>query len=305
MRPHAPLRHRIEVAAIRGLTRLVTHAPAACIRAGGTVLGTLLYCLDRTHRRRASENVARCFPDRPTAEQRTIVRRSFQNLTTRMLELLQASAQAPEALRARVDVEGAEHMRAAYAGGRGVLFVSGHFGCWELSAIVHALLVEPVGVLARPLDNPRLHAMVEAMRQRTGNTVIYRQGAVRKALRMLLDGQGVGVLIDQRAHAPGDTWVRFFGDPAGTTSTPAALALRTGAAVVPVFTLPLPGGRFRMIYEPAVVPPAADAPDAVQLITQRCTDVLEAYVRRQPELWLWMHRRWRDAPAAMPTTVAG
>ena len=86
----------------------------------------------------------------------------------------------------------------------------------------------------------------------------------------------------------------FFNRPAATTSAVAALALRTGAPVIPVFALPLPGGRFRMVYEHAVDPPKADDPEALRDFTQRCTDVLEMYVRRYPGLWLWMHRRWRD-----------
>ena len=90
----------------------------------------------------------------------------------------------------------------------------------------------------------------------------------------------------------------FFNRPAATTSALAALALRTGAPVIPVFALPLPGGRFRMVYEHAVDPPKADAPDALRDFTQRCTDVLEMYVRRYPGLWLWMHRRWRDVEPA-------
>jgi KDO2-lipid IV(A) lauroyltransferase len=92
--------------------------------------------------------------------------------------------------------------------------------------------------------------------------------------------------------------VDFFNRPAATTSALAALALRTGAPVIPVFALPLPGGRFRMVYEHAVDPPPADAPDALRDFTQRCTDVLEMYVRRYPGLWLWMHRRWRDVEPA-------
>ena len=141
------------------------------------------------------------------------------------------------------------------------------------------------------------------MRSRTGNHVIYRAGAVRRVLKTLAAGDGVAVLIDQHMHSPDAIWVNFFERPAATTSTLAALALRTGAPVVPVFALPVGGGRFRMVYEDVVEPPACDVPDAVQDFTQRCTDVLEMYVRRHPELWLWMHRRWRDAP--VPETTRG
>ena len=112
-------------------------------------------------------------------------------------------------------------------------------------------------------------------------------------MRLLHGGQGVGILIDQHIQSRDAIYVEFFDRPAATTSAVAALALRTGAPVVPLFALPLGGGRYRMIYEHPVEPPPPDAPDAVHEFTQRCTDVLEMYVRRHPELWLWMHRRWR------------
>jgi KDO2-lipid IV(A) lauroyltransferase len=187
-------------------------------------------------------------------------------------------------------------VRHAYAQGRGVLFFTGHFGYWELHAIHHGAAFEPIGVLARALDNPRLNSLLEEVRGITGNHCIYRQGAVRRVLKTLAGGHGVAMLIDQHMHSPDAIWVNFFERPAATTSTLAALALRTGAPVIPVFALPLPGGRFKFVYENPVEPPPADRPDAIQDFTQRCTDVLEMYVRRHPELWLWMHRRWRDTP---------
>jgi KDO2-lipid IV(A) lauroyltransferase len=153
-----------------------------------------------------------------------------------------------------------------------------------------------MAVMARPLDNPRLHDLLEGIRVSNGNPVLYRRGAVRKALRLLAEGRGVGILIDQHMTSPDAIYVDFFGRPAATTSTLAALAMRTGAPIVPLFAFPLPNGRYRMIYEHPIEPPAQDSPDALREFTQRCTDVLEMHVRRHPELWLWMHRRWRDAP---------
>src|SRR4026208_1386365 len=117
-------------------------------------------------------------------------------------------------------------------------------------------------------------------------------------MRELAANRGVAFLIDQHLHSADAVDVDFFDRPAATTSAVAALALRTGAPVIPVFALPLPGGRFRMGYEHAVDPPKADDPDALRDFTQRCTDVLEMYVRRYPGLWLWMHRRSRDAEPA-------
>src|SRR4029077_12376787 len=138
----------------------------------------------------------------------------------------------------------------------------------------------------------------EAIRERTGNTVIYRRETIRRVMRTLQAGRGVALLIDQHIQSRDAVYVAFFERPAATTSAVAALALRTGAPVVPVFALPLGEGRYRMIYEHPVEPPRADSPDALREFTQRCTDVLEMYVRRHPELWLWMHRRWRDTGSA-------
>ncbi|MGE0813611.1 MAG: lysophospholipid acyltransferase family protein [Vicinamibacterales bacterium] len=290
-------RHRLEVAAVRAVGVLAALAPAFVVRLAGRTLGSAFYLIDRSHRRVALANLAQCFPARSERERRAIARRMFQHFGVLLLELLRFGRLSPEAMRRRVVVDGEERVRAAYARGKGVLFFTGHFGFWELHAMVHALLFQPIGVLARPLDNPGLHVLLEDMRQRTGNTVIYREGAVRKVLRTLSLGQGVALLIDQHMHSPDAIWVRFFQRPAATTSTLAALALRTGAPVVPVFAVPMADGRLRLIYEPPVEPPAGGTADPVGEFTQRCTDVLEMYVRRQPELWLWMHRRWRDAPA--------
>ena len=178
-----------------------------------------------------------------------------------------------------------------------MLFITGHFGFWELHAIAHPLLFEPIGLLARALDNPRMNTLLEQIRQCTGNSVIYRQGSIRRVMRMLQDGHGVAVLIDQHIHGPDAVYVEFFERRAATTSAVAALALRTGAPVVPVFALPL-GRRTLSAHLRASGRAAgadvADADAAIVEFTQRCTDVLEMYVRRHPELWLWMHRRWRD-----------
>ena len=162
-----------------------------------------------------------------------------------------------------------------------------------------------MSVLARPLDNPHLHEMLERIRTRTGNSVIYRQGAIRKVLRELAANRGVAMLIDQHLHYADAVYVDFFDRPAATTSALAALALRTGAPVIPVFALPLPRRPLPLrLRAPGRPPPREDSPDAVREFTQRCTDVLEMYVRRHPELWLWMHRRWRDRdPGAAPTKL--
>jgi Kdo2-lipid IVA lauroyltransferase/acyltransferase len=290
------VRHRLEYAAvafIRGVIRLLPHG---VVRGLGAVLGLAFYAVDRGHRRVAMANLEQCFPSRPERERRAIVKAMFEHFGRLLFEMLKFSTLSHAEMLERVEFEGEDRARLAYAQGKGVLFFTGHFGFWELHAIVHGLQLQPIGVLARALDNPALNTLLEDVRSRTGNSVIYRQGAVRRVLKTLAAGQGVAMLIDQHMHSPDAIYVDFFQRPAATTSTLAALALRTGCPVVPVFALPVAGGRYRMIYEHAVDAPTGAGTDAVREFTQRCTDVLEMYVRRHPELWLWMHRRWRDAP---------
>jgi KDO2-lipid IV(A) lauroyltransferase len=286
-------RHRLEWLVARAVRMGIRLLPMTAVRVLGHGLGSVAYAIDAPRRRIALDNLAFAFPGRPEHERRALVRSMFAHFGAVLLELIKFGTYSREQMLAAADVEGVERYRQAQRQGRGVLFFTGHFGYWEMQAISHALSVEPVSALARPLDNPYLHAMLETIRTTTGNSVIYRQGAVRRMLRELAAGRGIAVLIDQHLHSDA-VYVGFFRRPAATTTALAALALRTGAPVIPVFALPLPHGRYRFIYEHPVDPPRADTPDAVREFTQRCTDVLEMYVRRHPDLWMWMHRRWRD-----------
>jgi KDO2-lipid IV(A) lauroyltransferase len=288
------IRHRLEYAGVVAVVQLVRLMPMEAVLGAGSVLGMAFYAFDRSHRRLALENLSAAFPLRSAQECRSIARGMFSHFGRLLTVLLKFGTMRPDAMLSRVEFEGEERVVAAHAEGRGVLLFTGHFGFWEINALVHALELQPMAVLARPLDNPLLHDLLESVRCRTGNSVIYRRGAIRRVLRALGRNQAVALLIDQHIQSVDAVYVDFFNRPAATTSALAALALRTGAPVVPVFALPQPGGRFRMVYEHAVAPPREEDPDAVRAFTQRCTDVLEMYVRRYPELWLWMHRRWRD-----------
>lgn len=299
------MRHRLEHLAVQVLALLVRLLPLRVVRAMGEAFGLIFYALDRLHRRVALANLEAAFPSRSLKERGAIARQMFRHFGRLLLELLKFSSIPDERKLEYVEWEGEERVRLAYAKGKGILFCTGHFGFWEQQAIAHALKFDPMAVLARPLDNPFLHARLERIRMSNGNQVIYRHGAVRKVLRLLAAGQGVGILIDQHISSPDAIYVDFFGRPAATTSTLAALALRTGAPVIPLFAFPLSGGRYRMVYEHPVEPPGADAPDATREFTQRCTDVLEMHVRRHPELWLWMHRRWREVPGSAVEPAKG
>jgi Kdo2-lipid IVA lauroyltransferase/acyltransferase len=293
------MRFRLEYALVSVVERCIRIMPMAMVRGCGTLLGLAAYSLDRGHRRVALDNLAQAFPTRARSERRAIARRMFEHFGRLVLEMMKFSTLSHEQMRAHSEIEGEDRVAQAHRQGRGVLFFTGHFGYWEVQSIAHPLRVAPIGVIARPLDNPFLHGMLERMRTLTGNHVIYRDGAIRKVLRTLSVNQGVALLIDQHLHSSDAVYVDFFHRPAATTSALAALALRTGAPVIPVFALPLPRGRYRFVYESPVPPPSEDSPDAIREFTQRCTDVLEMYVRRDPSMWLWMHRRWRRRDPAL------
>jgi KDO2-lipid IV(A) lauroyltransferase len=288
------MKHRLEFALVRLVFAIVRVIPDPLVRGIGSMLGWAFYALDATHRRIAHRNLARAFPGRSERERRAIALAAFAHFGRLLVELLKFSTLSREAMLSRVEFDGEERARLAYAQGRGVLFFTGHFGFWELHALVHALRLEPFGVIARPLDNPYLNTLLDQIRQRTGNPVIARQGMIRPVMRTLQAGHGIAVLIDQHIQPRDAVYVDFFDRPAATTSAIAALALRTGAPVVPCFAVPAGAGRYRMIYEHPIEPPRADSVNPIVEFTQRCTDVLEMYVRRHPELWLWMHRRWRE-----------
>ena len=303
-----PVRHAAEYLAVRAVQSAVRAAPRGWGAALGGGLGWLFHRWDHRRRNTASANVRAALPERTDDERRAVVASAFASVGRHVIELLRFDAMRVEDMMARVEFEGAEHVERAMAGGRGAMFFTGHFGFWELHVMAHAVRFEPIVMVARTLDNPRLEAMIERVRTRVGTRVVSRQGAVRGLLRGLREGRPVGMMVDQHMQDRSAVTVDFLGRPAATTSAVAALALHAGAPVVPVFTLPVEGGRYRVVYEPPVETPDPGRADAVQVLTQRCTDVLASHVRRRPELYLWMHRRWRlaDAPTdAAPRSDSG
>jgi KDO2-lipid IV(A) lauroyltransferase len=288
------VRYRIEYAALVVVRFIVGALPDRVSWWLGAMVGFGFWALDVGHRRLAERQLRAAFPTRSAEECATIARRTFIHFGRLLVLLIKFSTLTAAQIRERVEYDGDDRVRDALERGKGVLLFSGHFGFWEMQGMAHPLVLPPMHVLARPLDNPDLHRWLEETRTRTGNGVIYRRGAVRRVLRALESNECVAIMIDQHIQPVDAVMVDFFNRPAATTTALAALALRTGAPVIPVFAVPIEGGKLRMIYDHLVEPPAADSEQPIREFTQRCTDVLEMYVRRHPHLWLWMHRRWRD-----------
>ena len=289
------MRHRLEYVAVVCVLALVRALPRRASLRLGSGLGWLFYILHGRRRQLALENLRAAFPSRAEDECLTILRGTFRHLGRHVVELLKFDAMNADEVMGLVEIEGEERVEEALARGTGVMYCAGHFGYWELQLMMHALRHKPVVMVARTLDNPLLERIIERIRTRVGTRIVPRRGAIRGLLRALLKRESVGMMIDQHIQDRSAVMVDFFNRPASTTSAMAVLALRTGAPIIPVFALPLPGGRYRMVYEAPIEPPADDDPDPIRTYTQRCTDLLEMYVRRYPELWLWMHRRWRTS----------
>jgi len=295
-------RHALEAAAAGIVGGLAGRLPRRAALGFGRALGRTWGRLDRRHLRIAEDNLARAFPDWDGARRRAVALGVYGHFGTVLLDILWMAGRDREEILRQVDVTGAEHVEAARAAGRGALLITAHAGNWELHGLAHGWLFGPIGVVARPLDNPALDARLCDFRRRPGNTVIYKQRALPQVLRLLRENRGVALLIDQNVQ-PGDgVFVDFFGRKAATTTVAAALALKTGCALIPTHTELGEDGRYRLVYEPPVAlpPPAGDRAAEVRRLTQQLTTVIEGWVRRRPEQWLWLHRRWKTQPEGGP-----
>ena len=294
----ASRRHTLEATAaglVGGLARVLPRAVALGL---GRALGGGWGRLDRRHLRIAEDNLAHAFPDWGAARRRGVALGVYRHFGRVLLDILWMARRERETILRQVDVTGAEHVEAARAAGRGALLVSAHVGNWELHGLAHGWLFGAIGVIARPLDNPALDARLCDVRRRPGNTVIYKQRALPQVLRLLRENRAVAILIDQNVQEGDGVFVDFFGRPAATTTVAAALALKTGCALIPSHTELGEDGRYALVYEPPLAwTPSGDRALDVEAITQRLTSAIEAWVRRRPEQWLWLHRRWKTRPA--------
>lgn len=294
-------RHRVEYAAYATARLLVRLLPHAGARALGRAGGRLLHLLLGTHRRIVHDNLALALPELSDAERRRLVPRVFEQFGVALADTLSARRFDLVELCRRMDLEGWHHLqeaeRRAEERGVGLFVMSAHLGLWEVAAYPPGIYGGPLHVVGRPLDNPLLDAELERTRERFGNELISKRGAVRPMFRILSRGGRVGILIDQRARPREGIWVPFFGQPAYTTPILARMALRTGAPVVPIFGHALPKGRYRVVLGEAIWPdeltPETDDEAAVAELTRRYLAACEEEIRRHPESWLWLHERWK------------
>ncbi len=294
------LRHRFERALVRGALGVLALLPEGSATGFGRGAARLYFLFARSRRRILRENLARAFPDKAPSEINRIEKACVENLGAAFMEFVESANLSREDVLSRVTLSGEENYAFARARGKGVFLLSAHFGSWELGAIRAGLITEPIASVVRPLDNPLLEGDLEYRRTRLGNRVIRKKEAAREILRAIRGGQTVAILVDQNVVAEEAVFVPFFGRPAATTPSLALLQMKTDAAVVPVFTWPLGGGRYRLQFEKPILAEefaaAGGREQRVLAATARYMAVTEQAIRGDPGAWLWMHNRWRTQP---------
>jgi KDO2-lipid IV(A) lauroyltransferase len=292
-------RFRWEERAVRLVSALTAHLPRGLMLRLGRGLGRLLADLDRRHVAIARDNLRRAFPEWDETRVRRTARDVYAHFGLVLLDILWLSHRTREQVMSLVDVANAHHVDAAREAGSGCLMVAAHLGNWELCGVAHGYFFRPVGVVARPLDNPAFDRRLTAFRERSGNDVIYKQKALAQVLRALRDRRDVAFLIDQNVQEKDGIFIRFFGRPAAATTVVAALAVKTGCPVIGGRAVLMPSGRYRQVYDPPIVwTPTGDRQADIAALTQKMADMIEAWVRETPEQWLWMHRRWKTQPGS-------
>jgi KDO2-lipid IV(A) lauroyltransferase len=285
--------------------KVVPRLPRRLAMSMGRGVGRLIGALDRRHVAVAEENLRHAFPDWDAARRLRTARAVYAHFGQMIIDILWLRGHSREEVLSRLDVIGREHVEKAMARGRGAIFVTAHLGNWEVIGLAHGWTFAPIGVVARPLDNPALDRRMCDFRAMAGNWVIYKQDALKEVLRTLHDGRGIAILMDQNVQEKDGIFVDFFGRPAATTTVAAALAVKTGCALVPGHTTIGPDGRYRAVYDPPLEwTPSGDKRADVARLTQELTRVIEGWIREHPEQWLWIHRRWKTQPtaaASLPT----
>jgi Kdo2-lipid IVA lauroyltransferase/acyltransferase len=296
------MRQRLQYALAWILIKLIGALPRPLARAAGITLAGWVYVLHGRLRRVGRINLELAFPEKSRRERARILRGVFVSFGRQAAEVCLLPQYTRENVGEVVVYDGFQNFECALKRGKGVLFLTGHLGGWELSAFVHSLYGHPLQVVMRPLDNIHLDRLVRQYRTMHGNTMVEKDDFVRGLLAAVKAGETVGILMDTNMTPPQGVFVDFFGIPACTASGLARIALRTDAAVVPGFTIwDASLGKYRLRFDPAVplVRSGDDDADAVAN-TARFTHIIEEYVRRYPDQWLWVHRRWKTRPEGQP-----
>jgi KDO2-lipid IV(A) lauroyltransferase len=292
----------LEYAAVWFLLKGLGSLPRPVARSVAACVARILYALSPKLRKTAAVNLRIAFPEWTKSQRDAVIRKMVRNLGWMAAEFAGIPKYSKENIKEIVVLDGNENFLEGQRRGKGVLVLTGHIGAWELSSFVHALYGYPLHYMARPLDNKKIDDLVNGYRRASGNQAIFKNESARLILKILKKAGTIGILADQNTMPEEAVFVDFFGKPASTTTGIARVALHTDAAVVPGYAVWDESiRRYRLKFEPAVgLIRTGDTERDVLENTQRFTKVLESIVRKYPEQWVWVHRRWSVRPKGEP-----
>lgn len=285
------------------VTRTIRLAPHRWIGSLGSALGRLLFAIPGSRRRLTLANLERALPHLSGADRNTLAARCFQHWTRIFFESISLARFGTADLEELFQVEGLENLEEAKRAQRGILITSGHFGAFEIASYVLGAHAGEVHILVRQQSNPWVDRETTRLRTRTGNILLPRHRAGHRMLNVLRSGGTVGIGIDQRVKPADGILVPFLGEPAWTGTLTAYLSTLSGAPTVPIVAVPTVAGRYKITFGPPIFPDG-QGDERVAALTQRYAKTIESDVRRHPELWFWMHSRWRRCSHhSWPTTL--
>ncbi|MBX7221553.1 MAG: lysophospholipid acyltransferase family protein [Blastocatellia bacterium] len=272
----------------------------------GWLFAKLAFAFIPRLRRVAYRNLELAFPEKNQPERKRIAAKACSNLGRLLGEFSQLPKLNSRNIGRLVEYDGLEHYQKAREQGNGVLFLTGHFGVWELSAFAHALFGYPMSIVVRRIDNPLVEQLVDRYRTASGNRTLDKMGSTRAILTALRKGETVGILADLNMVRNQGVFCDFFGIPACSTPMLATLALRTKAAVLPGFLIwDERLGKYRLHFEPALeLIETGDPKQDIEVNTAQFMKAIENMIRRHPDHWLWIHRRWKTRPEGEPDLYA-
>jgi KDO2-lipid IV(A) lauroyltransferase len=285
----------LEYAAVWLLLKIVGALPRGVARSLASQVAALVYVLRPKLQRTAEFSLALAFPDWSESRRRAVIAGMVRNLGWMAAEFARFPKYNKENIDEVVILEGHENFLEGHRRGKGVIYLTGHIGAWELSSFAHALYGHPLHYMARQLDNVKVDALVNRYRCLSGNRSIFKNESARTMLKILRDTGTLGILADQNTMPEEGVFVDFFGTPACTTTGIARVALHTGAAVVPGYAYwDEISGKYRLRFEPPVeLVRTGDADRDVFENTQNFAKVIEGIIRQHPEQWVWLHARWK------------
>ena len=301
MSKKSSLQIRIEYAAARVALGLFGLLPrGAAVRLATWIMLATPIVLPKL-KRIGMRNLEIAFPEKTADERARILHGTFENLGRVLGDLSQFHKYDRQRLAELIEYDLDDTSRSLYdlqRNGQGVLITTGHLGNWEMLVLGFAALYEPISYLARPLDNPRLDAMLNAKRTAFGNKPISKKNSAMVAMKVLRDGGILGVLADVNVHPREGVFVPFFGVPACTSSGPAVLAMRSEALMFPTFCVwQREKQRYRFVHGPVLKPTnTGNRKRDVIDTTAAYTAEIEKLIRQYPDQWMWIHKRWKTRP---------